>query len=605
MASDVFAVLIICSLLLFGAHGATFEKDALIPLMNAKVFSHRTQLTHAYGSLPFLCPSQHHSVEHSWLAIDQDLLGDRPVKSDIQIRALENVDCATVCSKAWTVSDAMEAKALIEDDYQVEWWLDNVPCVTASYTNEISTRVYRTGFPLGRIVNGQIYINNHVTLNVVYSREEHDPNKIRLVGFEVYPESIQNGECQRKTMDTLMQHVTERRTTVRFTYAVKWKEVPPPERPWSMFVMAPNPDTYLASSINMAIMLVLLSLVVLVILFKTTRKEPASFDELHDELDEVIGWRLVHRDVFRRPMYGGLLAPLLGTGVQLLLVFSYLMLAISKDWVHLANPASIIRLLIKSFVYTSVIAGYWSARIYKVFRGRSWFFNACLTGVLVPGVILGCLLGQTMVAWCVDSSLAVSFRGWTVVMFLWWLVVVPLTLIGGWLGERQGVIEHPVRTTQMPRLIPRKRWYQEYHISLLLGGVIPFTVMFVDLHDLYKSILEKEISIMMSHLVTSSAVMALVIAQVTVILVFFQLCNEDYHWWWMSFLLGGSSSVYIFLYGLIYYMTKSEVSGFYGGLIYLIRLALGCSLLCLATGALGFFSAYGMARRIYSAVKVD
>lgn len=35
-------------------------------------------------------------------------------------------------------------------------WLDGLPGATASYTNEVSTRAYRVGFPLGQIKVFQI-----------------------------------------------------------------------------------------------------------------------------------------------------------------------------------------------------------------------------------------------------------------------------------------------------------------------------------------------------------------------------------------------------------------------------------------------------------------
>lgn len=41
--------------------------------------------------------------------------------------------------------------------------------------------------------------------------------------------------------------------------------------------------------------------------------------KIHDDFEDAIGWRLIHRDVFRRPIYGGLLAPIIGSGVQLLI----------------------------------------------------------------------------------------------------------------------------------------------------------------------------------------------------------------------------------------------------------------------------------------------
>ena len=34
---------------------------------------------------------------------------------------------------------------------------------------------------------------------------------------------------------------------------------------------------------------------------------------------------------------------------------------------------------------------------------------------------------------------------------------------------------------------------------------------------------------------------------ITIILVFLQLCTEDYLWWWQSFMIGGSSAIYMFM----------------------------------------------------------
>lgn len=47
-------------------------------------------------------------------------------------------------------------------------------------------------------------------------------------------------------------------------------------------------------------------------------------------------------------------------------------------------------------------------------------------------------------------------------MILWLIVMLPLTFLGSLVGDRRERIEHPSRTTQMPRFIPEKRWYQSY-----------------------------------------------------------------------------------------------------------------------------------------------
>ena len=45
-------------------------------------------------------------------------------------------------------------------------------------------------------------------------------------------------------------------------------------------------------------------------------------------------------------------------------------------------------------------------------------------------------------------------------------------------------------------------------------------------------------------------------SEISIVLVYFQLCSEDYNWWWRSMITSGSSGLYLFLYGIFYYATK-------------------------------------------------
>ena len=42
-------------------------------------------------------------------------------------------------------------------------------------------------------------------------------------------------------------------------------------------------------------------------------------------------------------------------------------------------------------------------------------------------------------------------------------------------------------------------------------------------------------------------------AEITIVLLYFQLCAEDYHWWWRSFLTSGSTALYVLLYSAFYF----------------------------------------------------
>ena len=35
------------------------------------------------------------------------------------------------------------------------------------------------------------------------------------------------------------------------------------------------------------------------------------------------------------------------------------------------------------------------------------------------------------------------------------------------------------------------------------------------------------------------------------------ITQKDYQWWWRSFFASGSSAVYVFLYSILYYNTRS------------------------------------------------
>lgn len=65
-----------------------------------------------------------------------------------------------------------------------------------------------------------------------------------------------------------------------------------------------------------------------------------------------------------------------------------------------------------------------------------------------------------MITWAQQSSLAISFSGWVSLISIWIFAHLPLTSIGAYIGEKCERIEHPSRTTQIPRMIPAKRWYQ-------------------------------------------------------------------------------------------------------------------------------------------------
>ncbi|KAI9018079.1 Endomembrane protein 70-domain-containing protein [Phycomyces nitens] len=603
MAIRLFPLLFLISLV-----GATsYQKDQPIALYYNKLFTYGTHLPIAYSSRSFLCPpipSRNALFDSTWLAMERDLRGDRPIQSDINIIVEQDVQCQTICSKEWSVQDAMDAKQLIENDYQVEWWLDGLPGATVSYTNKVSTRSYRVGFPLGQVVNGQTFINNHVAIHVLYTT---DDDRISIIGFEVYPDSVDNGDCDHSAVDYPKQQVLERKTSMRYTYSVTWKETVLAEKSrWDKYVLEAEPKKNLVTSINSVLVVLFLLGVIGIILLKTTSKD--NYDDVefkhHEDFEDSVGWRLIHRDVFRRPIYAGLLAPLVGSGIQLITASFVTAGCVMLGICHPAQPGALLLRFMIGQMPGCLLAGYVTGKIYRMFRGKPWVLNGCLTAFIVPGFVFMCLLVQTVMGWTQLSSIAIPLRGLVILVIVWWGVMTPMTLMGAYVGHRSKVIEHPVRPSSIARIIPPKQWYQRPMSSIALAGVLPFAVLSMTYHEWLNSIWNGNMVLSMDQAFWTFSLYATTVAEITVVLVFFQLCTEDYNWWWMSFASGAAPSLWMAGYGLVHYLTMTTNPSVVGGLVYAVHMLLGCFLVGVSSGALGFIGAYVMVRRIYSAVKV-
>lgn len=70
-------------------------------------------------------------------------------------------------------------------------------------------------------------------------------------------------------------------------------------------------------------------------------------------------------------------------------------------------------------------------------------------------------------------------------------------------------------------------------------------------------------------------------------------------------MIGGSVSVYMLGYSLFFLFQKTEIQGLVDRTVYTLTMLLGCGLIGLCTGTLGFVSSYAIIRRIYSTSKKD
>lgn len=97
-----------------------------------------------------------------------------------------------------------------------------------------------------------------------------------------------------------------------------------------------------------------------------------------EELEDVAGWKVVHADVFRLPAHSGLLAPLVGSGTQLLFVAIGLLILSSLGVLNPSFRGGFVTVGVGLFVFAGLCSGYFSGRLYKTLGGQNWRKNTIL-----------------------------------------------------------------------------------------------------------------------------------------------------------------------------------------------------------------------------------
>merc|ERR1719433_2446320 len=126
------------------------------------------------------------------------------------------------------------------------------------------------------------------------------------------------------------------------------------------------------------------------------------------------------------------------------------------------------------FTLMGGLAGYTTARLYKVFGGQDWKTATMLVAFLYPGLMFFVFFVLNLFIWGQKSSGAVPFTTMFLLLVLWFGISVPLVFLGAYFGFQKPAIELPVRTNQIPRQIPTQPWFIQPLFTSMVGGVLPF-----------------------------------------------------------------------------------------------------------------------------------
>ncbi|XP_042871776.1 transmembrane 9 superfamily member 2-like [Penaeus japonicus] len=575
--------------------------------------------------------------------LGQVVFGERIEPSPYEIEFMKNETCKTVCTKSYDPKKSedsghlKELKRAMNLNYYHHWIVDNMP-VTWCYIVEGGNVFCATGFPVGCYVDAgkrpkdacvmdkrykdpsTYYIFNHVDLNITYHSGEKEEwgsafqgHGGRILSVRVTPRSIKHSDVTGCNTDDVMgiPENSKEPVTIKYTYSVIFSKSVGDNR-WSSrwdYILDSMPHTNIQwfSILNSLVIVLFLSGMVAMIMLRTLHKDIARYNQIDagEDAQEEYGWKLVHGDVFRPPRNGMLLSVLVGSGVQ---VFSMSLITLAFACLGFLSPANrgaLMTCAMVLYVCLGFPAGYTAARLYKSFGGEKWKSNVLLTSMLCPGIVFALFFLMNLIFWYKGSSAAIPFTTLLALLALWFLVSVPLTFVGSFFGYRKRTLENPVRTNQIPRQIPEQSVYTQPLPGIIMGGVLPFGCIFIQLFFILNSIWSAQTYYMFGFLFLVFLILVITCSETTVLLCYFHLCAEDYHWWWRSFLTSGFTAFYLFIYCVHYFVTKLNIEGVVSSILYFGYTFIMVFLFFILTGTIGFLACFWFVRKIYSVVKVD
>lgn len=119
---------------------------------------------------------------------------------------------------------------------------------------------------------------------------------------------------------------------------------------------------------------------------------------------------------------------------------------------------------------------------------------------------------------------------------------------------------------------------------MALVGLLPFGAIFVELFFILQNMWSGKIYYMFGFLFICYGIMIITCAAVTILLVYFLLCSENYHWQWRAFNTAGASAGYVFANAMIYWLRNISFGSLTSGVLYLGYSALISFLFFILTG---------------------
>ena len=562
----------------------------------------------------------------------EDNLGEILTGEDLYISEYtaninENKFCEILCNNQFRKNTIRKIKRLIDRNYYSNWYVDKLPAglIYYNYDTKKTDINYFYGIPLGKKEKDKYIIYNHLHFKILINKISE--KRYNVVGLGILPMSMKhngtNAICEKKYDEDfnfksiVKEHEvlnSDDNQTILYTYDIVFE--------YSNITLASRWDHYKSSDTKIhwtgiiisTLILIILTIIIAFLLTKIIKKDIDNYNYQVVQMEDIDNiksinennWKQVAGDVFRPPRVNKmLLSSIIGTGTQLYLTLTVVFFL---GVIGFANPekrSKILSLIILCFILMGLAGGYISAVFYKIMNGTNWLKMSLLTSVLFPGTLFLGYIFINIILSLENSTAAVNIYDLSSLFFLWIFCTLPLILIGTFLGIKSKKQKMPCKVNTVPRKIYEKPWYLHYRYLSCITGFICFITILFELNYIMRALWRHELYFIISFFWISYFLFIMVSGEVSIIVVFWNLCYGDYNWWWKSFLVGSSPVIYFILYSIYFFIFKMNVTRLSAIVVYFGIMGLISAMALFICGSISILICFGFINKIYSNIKID
>jgi len=626
----------LASILFPGASPETYNLDEEVMMYTDLVNSKKTQVPFEFYKLPGcavpkMTPLRKRRQRKN---LGARLQGAELKPAPYTMRVKKSHSCTPLCQINIKPKMVRWLQRLIDRQYRIHITFDGLPLLMRSKDLNYAVRGFPVGFKAPPSYTGldheEFYLYNHLQFTIIY--KELDDGGVHITGFDVLPISIDH-EIQKQGTFLAMSHEVSSCNTegatpivndletylaldaknelpVIYSYEVEWKEstLTWADR-WDVYLIgSPDDDIHSFAIINSLMIVLFLTGAIATIMIRTLRKDIAGYNEMQtlEEAHEESGWKLVHGDVFRPPSsYPMIFSILVGTGAQIGSAFFLTMMCSMAGLISPMKKGQTLTAIVLLYVLCGAVAGYISARIFKFCDAKAWKQNTFLTAAALPGALIAIFTVLNIFLHIAGAATAVHFFTLLAILGLWIAISTPMVFVGSFFGFSAEKIQVPVKVNQIARYVPELPWFANPPLSYLLGGLLPFGSVCIELFFIMGALWLHQIYYMMGFLLIVLLILGATCAEVSIVMTYLQLCAEDHRWWWKSFFNCASAGFYLFLYSLWFLVSRLDLVGILPVIVYITYMGMISVCFSLFCGSIGVLCSFAFIRSIYGALKVD